>query len=91
MSRYIEIDTISFLNSDGKSYPIKDVRPIPQETIGFEIDIKENTTLDEVASRKSVYNDNGEIQSYRIFDANIVELTEANFELTNIKRLKIPV
>lgn len=91
MPRYISVDTITYLHTDGNSYPVKDVRLIPEETIGLEIDTKQDDLLDEIASRKSVYGDNGEVQAYRIFDANIVKLTEANFELTNIKRLKIPV
>jgi hypothetical protein len=91
MSRYIGVETLSYLHVDGNSYPVKDVREIPDETIGFEIDIKQGDTLDEVASRKSVYGDEGEFQTYRLFDANIIKLTEANFQLTNIKRLKIPI
>lgn len=90
MSRYLNVETVSFSHPDGKTYPVKDIRPIPEQTIIFDIDINEGATLDEVASRSSVYGDNGEIQSYKIFDANIVELTELNFELTNIKKVKIP-
>ena len=91
MSRYISVDTITYLHTDGNSYPINDIREIPEEPVSFEIDIKEDDLLDEIASRKTVYGDNGEMQAYRIFDANIIKLTEANFELTNIKRLKIPI
>jgi hypothetical protein len=91
LSRYISVDTISYLHVDGNTYPVKDIREILEEPVSFEIDVKENDLLDEIASRQSVYDDNGELQSYRIFDANIVKLTESNFEFTNIKRLKVPV
>lgn len=91
MSRYISVEIIAFKNVDGNTYPVKDIREIPKETIGFEIDIKKGDTLDEVASRKSVFGEEGEFQAYRIFDANIIKLTESNFNLINIKRLKIPI
>jgi len=89
--RYIEVDTISFTDIDGNSYPVKDIRPIDTETIAYEIDVKDGDLLDEVASRKEVYGDNGELQSYRLFDANIVKLTEAGFKIQGLKTLKVPV
>ena len=36
MARYISVDTITYSHTDGNSYPVKDVRLIPEETIGFE-------------------------------------------------------
>ena len=91
MARYLNVDTLSFTNYHGNTFPVKDIREIPSENIAFEIDVEENTLLDEIASRQEVFGDFGEQQSYRIFDLNIEILTEANFDLTNIKRLKIPI
>lgn len=90
MSRYIGVDTITFTDVNSNSFPVKDVREITSEPVGFEIDTKENDLLDEVASRKEVFGEFGELQSYRIFDLNIIKLTEANFDMTKIKKLKIP-
>lgn len=91
MARYLNVDTLSFTDRLGNTYPVKDIREIPSEQISFEIDVDEETLLDEIASRQEVFGDFGEQQSYRIFDLNIEILTEANFDLTNIKRLKVPV
>lgn len=89
--RYFAIETISFTDKNGRTVPIKDVRPIPELLINFEIDTKENDTLDEIASRKEIYGDNAEDISYKIFDANIIELFESEFDMSKIRRLKIPV
>lgn len=82
---------IAFTNYAGKQINVKDVRPISSQTLAFEIDKKENDLLDEIASRKEVYGNMGELQSWRIFDLNIVRLAEVNFDLTRLKRIKIPV
>ena len=89
--RYIDVDTITFTDINGKQYPVKDIRLISNQTQAFEIDIKSNDLLDEVASRREVYGDFGEIHAWRIFDLNIVELTQVDFDMTKIKKLKIPL
>lgn len=89
--RYIDVDTITFTDINGKSYPVKDIRPISTQTLAFEIDTKENDLLDEIASRREVYGDFGEVHAWRIFDLNIVRLTEVDFDMSKTKRLKIPL
>ena len=89
MPRYNNIDTITFTDINGNEFPVKDVREISEQTVSFEIEKREDDLLDEVASRREVYGDFGELQSWRIFDLNIVKLTEVNFDLTKIKRLKV--
>ena len=89
--RYIDVDTITFTDINGKQYPVKDIRLISNQTQAFEIDIKSNDLLDEVASRMEVYGDFGEVHAWRIFDLNIVELTQVDFDMTKIKKLKIPL
>ena len=91
MPRYANVETITFTDINGNSYPVKDVREISTQTLSFKIDKNENDLLDEIASRREVYGDFGEVQSWRIFDLNIVEFTEKNFDLTKINRVKIPV
>lgn len=89
--RYFDIDTVSFNDTNGRVVPIKDIRPIPVQQINFEIVTKEFDTLDEIASRKEIYDEGSEDLSYKIFDANIIELFEAEFDMAKIRRLKIPV
>lgn len=89
--RYIDVDTVTFTDINGKQYPVKDRRDISTQTQAFEIETKSNDLLDEVASRKEVYGDFGEVHAWRIFDLNIVELTQVDFDMTKIKKLKIPL
>lgn len=88
--RYFEIDNISFTNSNGKTVYIKDVRPIPEYVTATYINLKNGDTLDEIASRKEIYGDGAEDQSYKIFEHNIVEICDANFDLNKLKKMKIP-
>lgn len=89
--RYFTIDTISFTNSNGITVPIKDKRPIPDEQISFEVGINTDADLDEVASRSDVFGEDFEDQAFRIFDANIIDIIENGYDLSKIRKLKIPV
>lgn len=89
--RYFNIDTVSFNDRSGRVTPVKDIRPIPEQQINFEVVIKESDLLDEIASREEIYGSGSEDLSYKIFDANIVELFESGFDISKIRRLKIPV
>ena len=91
MPRYTDVDTVTFTDINGNQFQVKDIRPISAQTLAFEIDIVSNNLLDEVASRKSTFGDFGEVQSWRIFDLNIDRLTEINYDMGKISRLKIPV
>jgi hypothetical protein len=44
--------------------------------------------LDELVCR--YYGDDMESECYKIFDENIVELTEANFDVSKLRSLRIP-
>jgi len=91
MPRFNDVETITFTNAYGKQFSIKDIRPISKQVLSFEMDKKENDLIDEIASRRDVFGDFGELQSWRVFDINIIRLTEANFNLKKIRRIKIPV
>jgi hypothetical protein len=89
--RYLEIDTITYTDKNGKQIPIKDIRPIKPLALSTSVNVKENDLLDDLASRENVYGEFGELLSWRIFDLNIVKLTENNFNMSKIKKLNVPV
>jgi hypothetical protein len=91
MPRYLDVDTITFTDIHGNSYPVKDIRPISTQVLNFTIPVKDGDLLDEIATRPEVFGDFAENQAWRIFDLNIAELAEANFDLSKLKRLKIPI
>lgn len=90
MSRYIPVDDIIFTNVNGNEMKIKDIREIPNVSIKFVISMAAGDELDEIASRQEVFRDNGEVLSYRLFDANVLEIVENDFTL-NFPKIKIPV
>ena len=89
--RYFNIPTVSFNDANGRTVPVKDVRPIGQEVVDFGITTKEGDLLDEIASREEIFGPGSEDESFRLFDANIVELYEARFDVSKVRRLSIPV
>lgn len=82
---------VTFNDANGRVAQVRDIRPIPEQVIDFEISTREGDLLDEVASRTNIFGENAESQSYRLFDANIVELFDAEFDMTRIRRLRVPV
>jgi len=88
--RYYLCDDVTFTDYSRGDVIIKDRREIPVEEVRFEIDKKSSELLDEIACRPEVFGDNGEIQTYRIFDLNIAAIVQNNFDLTKIKKVKIP-
>lgn len=89
--RYINIGTVSFTNKNGITVPVKEIRPIPEEPILFELKISNDAELDEIASRSDVYGEDFEDQAFRIFDANIVAIVENGYDLSKIRKLGIPL
>ena len=87
--RYMDIDTITFEDVNGVSYPIKDMRPIPSLPVIFTITKNENEFVDEIVTRDDVYSRNREADSYKVYDANHIKMVENNFDFTKMKRLKI--
>jgi len=89
--RYLTIDTISFTDKDGNTFPVKDIRPIPSEPVSLAVPVVAETMLDEVASRNGVYGEFGEDQTYRLFDANVTKLLENNFDVSKLAEIKVPL
>lgn len=88
--RYFLCDDVVFTDHARGAVVIKDRRNIPVEEVRFEIDKKSGELLDETACRPDVFGDNAEMQTYRLFDLNIEQITQNNFDLTKIRKLKIP-
>ena len=87
--RYMDIDTITFEDANGISYPIKDTRPIPSLPVIFTITKNENEFIDEIATRDDIYGTNREGDSFKVYDANAIKMVEKRFDFTKIKRLKV--
>lgn len=88
--RDLAVDNIIFTDKNGKSYEIKDIRPIPSYTVLTKINVSGELFFDEIASREEIYGEGKEDLAYKIFDANVRSIIEANFNTTKIKELIIP-
>jgi translation elongation factor P/translation initiation factor 5A len=88
--RYLRVETISFTDSNGRTYPIKDTRTFEEYTIRKRIEVTERDKLDEIASRVDVYGIGGYTDSYKLFDQNRVQLVDHALALDRIKTLEIP-
>lgn len=87
--RYFDIETVSFTNSAGVTAPVKVTRPISTDPPLFVASV-DNGLLDEIASRKEVYGEEKEDQGFRIFDASILDIVEAGYDLTKVKKVNVP-
>lgn len=88
--RYFNISEINFTDINGKNYPIKDIRPIPEYSIIMKLRVGENDFIDEIASRDSVYGKGGYRNAYKIFDQNRIKMVENKLDMGKIRVLEIP-
>lgn len=89
--RYINADEHSFTSADGVTAAVKDILPVaPRATSFVTVPCDAQTSLDEIASRESVYGEGSESSAYKIFDENIVEIVEAGFDLGKLRSLRVP-
>lgn len=88
--RYILCDDIVFNDHNRGAVTIKDTRAILTEEVKFEVEKKYDELLDEIAVKQEVFGEGGEIQTYRLFDLNILKIVENNFDLTKLRKIKVP-
>lgn len=89
--RYANAPNVSFTNADGNTVSIKEVLPVAARAESFsKIECTSGTSLEEIASRDSVYGEGSEASAYKIFDENVIELVEARFDMGKIRSLRIP-
>jgi len=89
--RFTQADIIIFTDQNGKSYSIRDNLPLGIYDTGDSLKVLKDDKLDEIISRPEYYGDGNEDLLYALVDNNAEILVENNFELTNIKELKIPI
>lgn len=87
--RYLEVDTASFTDADGRSVSVKELREIPREKVGMVLQTQ-GADFDEVASRPEVYGSGYEGDAYRLHEANIVQIFDALLDYSRVTRIKVP-
>ena len=89
--RYQLVDIIVFRNTQGKSITIRSMREYPEYTDSMNIKVRSDDEIDEIASRQEIYGDEGEMESYKIFDANIINIFDAGFDISKLNKVRIPL
>ena len=86
-----QIGTVVFTDINGVVYTIKDIRPIEPAATSFEVSKSTDELLDSVAVRSEVFGEGGENKVWKLFDQNAVALVDANFDLTQLRKIKVPI
>ena len=90
--RYNNAGNVSFTSADGNTVSIKEILPIADPAESFMVvECDSSSSLDEIASRDSVYGEGSEGSAYRIFDENVAELVEAHFDLGKLRTVRVPI
>lgn len=87
---FITTPTIQFEYQKHKFVPIKDIVALETYSNTIIINLKDGDLIDEIASRKEIYGEGAENQSYKIFEANIATIVDNKFDLSLIKSLQVP-
>lgn len=89
--RYNNSANVTFTDADGNTVSIKEILPVVAPAESFlKVECEAGSSLDEIASRDSVYGAGSESSAYKIFDENIVELVDARFDMSKIRTLRVP-
>lgn len=89
--RFLDTPTIIFTDVNGNSYPVKDIRPISKFKTMMNLNVKTGDLPDEIMSRNEFYGAGGEDFAWALVDHNCVAFADANFDISKIKTLNIPV
>lgn len=88
--RYLDVDTYQYTDTHGRVLTVKEMREIPAYSVSLTINRAADDDLDEIASRSYVFGEGGERDSYKLYEANLAALLDANFDLSLFPRMVIP-
>lgn len=88
--RYINEDDFVWTDGDNVTHKLKFFRTIPSYDSMKKITTTAFDMLDEIASRQEIYGDGGELDTYKLIEANRTKLIESGFDMAKIKTLEIP-
>lgn len=89
--KWNNVDTIVFTDANGDSYSVKDIKPLETYGIGGTVQIQQNLDLDELVSRPEYFGKGNEGRTWELIEMNAEQLVDANFDLSKIKTLLMPI
>jgi hypothetical protein len=88
--RYQAIETITYVDPEGLSHPVKEMREIPAYETRATVPKRSEEHIDEFATRPEVFGPGYEQESYRIWEANAVAFADACYDISKLWQLKVP-
>lgn len=88
--RYRNVPDIIFNDKQGRSFTVKDIRPIPDYENILDIKVEKGMFLDELISRKEYYDDDNEGLAYAMVDHNRVKMVENDFDISKLQKIRLP-
>lgn len=85
------VEILSFNDERGVQFPVRDIKPIDEYETGIIVEIPRGSFVDEVISRQQYYGNGTEDLSYQIVEHNKVKFAEANFDMSKIRKIDIPI
>lgn len=89
--RYIDVETVSFTDSAGRTVAVREMREPKRQQAWFSLDLAGKPWLDEIASTEDIYGRDGESLAYKIFDHNREGIVDMGFDLSKLKTLEVPL
>lgn len=89
--RFLTTPTVTFTDAAGKSYSIYDFREIPAYDTASMYNRTIGEDFDEIYTRSTIAGPGLEGQSFRLHEANVVDILDANFDYDKLRAIKIPV
>ena len=88
--RWLGIPTATFTDINGVSRLVHDMKPIEVFTAVTVISRNASEDFDEIASRDTVYGPGGEANSYKLDEANIVDIFDNLLNYDVLSKIKVP-
>ena len=88
--RFQNVPIISFTDATKKTRAIRDRRAMPDFVTLFELVLKDGDEADEICTRREIYGEGRESESYKIVEANKAQMVDYRFDFSRMRKLQIP-
>lgn len=88
--RNVQTPIISFTDANGNIFPVRDITDIPVYQTVLNLPAQKGMMPDELVTRAQFAGANAEFLTYKIIEANAVNLLEEDFDFTHLRSIIIP-
>lgn len=88
--RNIFVPIVSFVDADGKTRSVREITDLESYTTIVNLKNLKGNMPDEIVTRRDYAGENAEDLTYRLIEANIVELFDNGLDFSKINPVRIP-